>query len=145
MSAQPWPIFSITVDGFPPYALTARSAAAARYDSFQSYAECRSVTFKDFLRICRVKRAEPPVVDGYDYVRRAYGVDPRIGQTVRLKNEGSRWNGREGVVLYPNKSSTAHVHVAMPDVKHPLIVHPMNVELLPVAVVAVPAESLEAR
>jgi hypothetical protein len=126
-----WPIYAVTVNGFPPYDLTARSPAAARYEAFLSYSECRDVSFRDFIRICAVRRTEQPVIDGYGYVRRAYGVNPKIGQRVRLRNEGSAWNGKEGVVLYPNRQSTASVHVAMPGIKHPLLVHPDNVELLP--------------
>lgn len=129
--ATAWRTYSIQVDGFPSYVMSAPSRAKARIESFQSYRECRhGVRFRDFIKLCRVVVCDPPADDGYDYVRRNYGVDPKIGQWVTLKNEGPS-SGKGGVVTYPGLS-TASVHVAMDGDDFTVRVHPMNVVLEPI-------------
>lgn len=144
--AKPWPLFEIEVWTGREYQVctrTARSRSAARFDVFRSYSECWDVSFRDFLRVCRVRTITARLnasADGYQYVRSAYGVDPTIGQRVTLKNEGPS-SGKQGTVLYPNKASTAYVHVILDGEKHPVVVHPLNVELHPVEVAAADARS----
>jgi hypothetical protein len=128
-----WPLFDISVLDFPPFVLTAATrgkALAEALSSYQNYDD--RMTFKEFMRIARVRRRTAPVdVDGYDYVRTAYGVDPQIGSRMRLRGEGPNFNGRLATVLYPNKSSTAYVHVIIDGDDRACVVHPMNVEAAP--------------
>lgn len=123
-------LYAIEVDRYGCGYVNARSRSGAVYSAFLSDA-FSSYSFKEFLQHLKPKArlaAQAPADDGYGYVRRAYGVDPKIGQRVRLRHEG-RSSGREGVVLYPG-ASTAHVLTLLDGDKEPVIVHPMNVELL---------------
>lgn len=107
---------------------SARSAGAARAEAWRSFSSAWECTFKDFLRISRTRACPVPDDDGYSYVRRYYGVDPKIGERVRLINEGSS-TGLEGTVIYPGPY-TAHVHVMIDGRKYSSTVHPMNIERL---------------
>lgn len=133
--AKRWRTYAVTVDGFEqPMTVSARSTSAARYDAWLSVSEFwGDLSFRDFLGMAQVRSCAPPSrdKDGYGYVRRAYGVDPTIGQRVRLKNEHTS-SGLEGEVVYPGPS-TAHVHVVIDGRDHAVSVHPMNVELLEAA------------
>jgi hypothetical protein len=127
-----WPLFNISVCGFPSFVLTAPTrgkALAAALVSYQNYDD--RMTMKAFMQIARVRRRATPVLDdGYDYVRLAYGVDPQIGGRVRLRNEGPNFNGRLATVIYPNRTSTAYVHVIIDGDEHSCVVHPDNVEVM---------------
>ena len=124
-----WRTYEITVAGFPPFALSAASCSKAMASAFSSYLNYDDrAKFGDFLKLARVRACPVPEADGYDYVRRAYGVDPTVGQRVRLKNEGPA-TGEEGVVIYPGQH-TAHVRVVIDGRDFPVSVHPNNVELL---------------
>lgn len=129
-----WRTYAVTVDGFEqPMTVSAPTASKARYDKWLDFTDVNGCTFKEFLKISHVRTCDAPPreSDGYGYVRRAYSVDPTIGQRVRLRNEG-RSSGLEGEVVYPGPS-TAHVHVAIDGRDHAVPVHPMNVELLETA------------
>lgn len=122
-----WRTFEISVEGFDPFTLAAPSRSKARYEAWQRYREpYPDITFGEFARRCRVRGCDVPARDGYDYVRRNYGVDVRPGVRVRLQNEGPRFNGREESVIYPGQS-TAHVHLVLDGEKHVSRVHPLNV------------------
>ena len=127
----PWPIFDVSVAGWPPFPLTARSrgkALAEALGSYQNYDD--RMTLKGFMGLARVRRRREPLLDdGYDYVRRAYDVHPVIGSVIELVNEGPE-TGLRAVVLYPNRTSTAYVHVGYECGAH-VVVHPMNVRPLP--------------
>lgn len=120
--------YAVTVDNFPPVVYSAETAAKARAEAWRDFTSAYECKFKDFLRISRVRLCPVPRDDGYEYVRRNYNVSPKVGQRVRLINEGPS-TGLEGEVLYPGKS-TAHVHVMLDGRKHSSIVHPLSVELL---------------
>jgi len=107
---------------------SAKSPAAARAMAWRDVNSAWEISFKDFLRIARLRACPVPADDGYGYVRRNYGVDPKVGARVRLVNEGSS-SGLEGEVIYPGPS-TAHVHVMLDGRKHHSIVHPSNVQLI---------------
>lgn len=120
-------LFLIEVEGFEAHVTTAPTAGKARWDAFSRLREAyQDVTFREFLAKSRVTPHHVPADDGYDYVRRNYGVDVRVGQRVRLVNEGSS-SGLEGEVLYPGPS-TAHVRVALDGRDHASLVHPLSVE-----------------
>lgn len=123
-----WRTFEISVAGFDPFTLSAASRSKARYDAWQRFREpYPDVTFGEFVSRCRVRGCTVPQPDGYDYVRRNYGVDVRPGQRVRLKNEGPTFNGREGLVIYPGRS-TAMIHLVLDGASNSTIVHPLDVE-----------------
>lgn len=130
MTLAPWPIFDVTVDGFPSFPITARSrgkALAAALSSYQNYDD--RMGMRGFMSIARVRRRREPLqVDGYDYVRRAYGLKLQIGQQGTLCREGPGFNGRRVTVLYPNRQSTAHVHV-VDETGRRFIVHPFSILL----------------
>ena len=123
------PIYAVTVEGFSePVTISAATASKARAEAWRRFNDAFECSFRDFLSISRVQKVSAPTDDGYGYVRRHYGLDVKIGQRVRLKNEG-RMSGTEGEVIYPG-TSTAHVHVQLdgrPDVSH---VHPSSIEIL---------------
>lgn len=122
-----WRTYSIIVEGYDPFTLSARSRSKARYDAFQRFREpYPDVTFGEFARRCRVLSCRVPADDGYGYVRRSYGVDPRVGDRVRLVNEGPS-SGQEGIVIYPGRS-TAHIHVVVDGRDFAVSVHPLNIE-----------------
>lgn len=123
-----WRTYKIQLDGHDPYVMSAPSRSKARYHSFGSYREhYNGETFSNFMRRCRVTVCPTPANDGYDYVRRNYGVDPQVGQRASLINEGPS-TGQAGVVIYPGPS-TASVHVVIDGRDFPVRVHPMNVQL----------------
>lgn len=107
---------------------SAKSPASARAEAWRNFTSAFDCTFRDFLRISRVKACPVPVDDGYGYVRRNYGVDPKVGGRVRLVNEGPS-TGLEGEIVYPGVS-TAHVHVLMDGRDHVVNVHPLNCEFI---------------
>lgn len=125
-----WRTFDVTVHGFPaiPYSAPTRGKAIAA--AFRDYGVLDDrITFGGFMKIARARvRKESPTPDGYDYVRRAYGVSPCIGQRCRLRDEGPS-TGLEGEVVYPGRS-TVHVHVVIDGRDYAVMVHPTNVELL---------------
>lgn len=118
--------YEVTIDGFPPVVFSATSPGKARADAWRSYTNAYECSFRDFLKISRIARCDVPADDGYGYVRRAYSVDPKVGQRVRLRNEGPN-NGLEGVVGYPG-TATAHVHILLDGYQRPVRVHPDNFE-----------------
>jgi hypothetical protein len=127
-----WKTYSVTVPDFPPVLYAAPTPAKARrraFDDYQNYSPC---SFRHFLSLrVSVRVAAPPAApdDGYDYIRRQYGFAGRIGSRIRLKNEGPKFNGREGTVVYPGRS-TAHVRCVLDGESYVSSVHPANVEVL---------------
>ena len=120
-------LYDVTIPGYGTSALYGKSAGNAKANAWR----CDSfghMNFMDFLKlgVSAKLRKEPPKPDGYDYIRRAYGVDVRIGQKVSLRNESASWNGKIGEVMYPGRS-TASVHVMMDGYDRPIIVHPSNI------------------
>ena len=129
---KPWPIFEVGVYGFDPFLYTAPTRSKARwraYEAFRNYRE--SETFVEFLErgVSLRRLAEPPADDGYDYVRSAYGVSPKIGEIYELVREGPS-SGRRVICVYPGRH-TSMVHCAYEGQDRPMIVHPMNIQRLP--------------
>jgi hypothetical protein len=114
--------------GLSAQTYSAKSPAAARAAAWRDFTSAWDCTFKDFLRISRVRACPVPADDGYAYVRRNYGVDPKVGARCRLVNEGPS-TGLEGEVVYPGPS-TAHVHVRLDGRDHNSIVHPSNIQFI---------------
>ena len=102
--------------------------AKARYDAYLSFTDTYEWSFKDFLKASTIRRVDIPASSGYEYVKRAYGVDARTGRRVRLRNEGSH-SGTEGVIVYPG-NSTAHIHLIPDGEIYTVHVHPDNIEFL---------------
>lgn len=122
-------MFEITVNNFPPVYKSAETPGKARAAVWRDYTDAFECTFKEFLSISKVRSCSVPAKDGYDYVRRAYGLDVKIGQRIRLKDEGPS-TGMEGVVVYPGES-TAHVHVKLDDRNDISHVHPSSITIHP--------------
>ena len=131
----PTPLFAVTIftaDRSKKFTslYTAPTASKARYRAYQDFSASFDYSFREFMAFpLSVRKAEPPAKpdDGYDYVRRNYGVDPTIGGLVRIKNEGPSWNGKVVEVIYPGVS-TAHV-VALADGRE-LHFHPDSCEVI---------------
>lgn len=62
----------------------------------------------------------------YDYVRRAYGVDPQIGQPVKLEN-----SSKVGTVAREDLSMAHYVMVRFDGQRHASPCHPTSLEYLP--------------
>jgi hypothetical protein len=109
--------------------VSARSASAARY---RAYVDADlSMTFAEYQRASSVRLSSGELADdGYGYIRRAYGVDPRIGQRLTLTREGADYEGKGGEVTYPGTSQN-YVHVLLDGQEHPVVVHPHSVVLQP--------------
>lgn len=121
-----FPIYEVTVAGFPPIEYSAATPAKARAMAWGDYTHAYECTFKDFLKISTVRRCGVPEDDGYGYVRSAYGVDVAIGDRVTIVNEGSM-SGRVGEVIYPGRR-TAYVRLVLDGSDEPVNVHPMNIK-----------------
>lgn len=88
------------------------------------------LTFKEFLKcVRRVRQCHQPSSDGYDYIKRAYDKDFKVGDRVRLNEGEGSSRGLEGVVVYPGRS-TAHVHVLIDGRDHAVTVHPFGVDVI---------------
>jgi len=127
-TAKPVRLYEVTVSMWGQSYMrpvSARSPAAARY---RAYLDADlSMPFREYLRAASVRlSAGSPADDGYGYIRRAYKVDPRIGQRVTLRNEGKDWEGREGEIVYPG-ASRQYVHVMFDDLDNPVVVHPLSI------------------
>lgn len=121
-----WKLYDVTVQGYGTEVMTARSASAVRAAAWRSDA-FRHISFGDFMGMCRVKaRTEPLASDGYDYVRSHYGVNPQVGQRVRLPATCGGEPDREGAVVYPGQS-TACIHVLVDGRNHSSLFHPSDV------------------
>jgi hypothetical protein len=124
-----WGVFDVQVGAWPPSIYTGRTAATARWAAFENYRSVYCETsFREFLHLgVRVtRRAAPPVPDGYDYIRRAYGIEVAIGNRVRLRDEGTL-SGCTGRVIYPGPN-TAYVHVLLDGENRVSRVHPSSIE-----------------
>ena len=62
----------------------------------------------------------------YDYVRRAYGVDPKVGQRVKHKVTGT-----SGVIVREDKSQSHYIKVRFDEYKHAMPCHPTELDYLP--------------
>lgn len=124
-----WRTYAVKVRGFPANTLSARSRSAAVYDSFLSYRDAWSCSFGEFLRMVESARlCDVPANDGYDYIRRNYGVDVKPGDRVGFQGEG-RLNKLLASVVYPGPS-TAHVRVIVDGDKYVVTVHPSSIVVL---------------
>ena len=122
-------LYEVTVPGYGSAHFYAESPAAAKAAAYHNDAFSH-LTFCDFLKLEPSARLSAvPTPDGYDYVRRRYELDIRVGDRVRIKNEGPRWNGREGVVLYPGPH-TAHVRALMDEAGYPSWIHPRSIDVM---------------
>ncbi|MFN3675440.1 MAG: hypothetical protein ACK4TC_05620 [Sphingomonas pseudosanguinis] len=122
----PWPLFQVTVEGYDPFIVAARSRSAARYSAFLDWTDGK---FGDFLRRVSIRRALPTciVVDPYDYVRRNYGRDIRHGTRVTITGEGPGLEGAKGTVIHPGRDSTAYAHVVLDGANHAVTIHPLSI------------------
>jgi hypothetical protein len=111
----------------------AKSPAAAKYAYYINIADALGeMSFPEFLKELRpqVRVIPRPADDGYGYVRRIYGVNPRIGQHVQLDECAPRQRTIIGTVVYP-MGDRHYIHVEAPEVwDGPRVVHPLSVTLL---------------
>lgn len=120
-------LYAVRVEGFgdcdPAYGC---SPAAAKAEVWRR-GVFSDMSFRDFLTHLKpkVRLAEAPKQDGYSYVRRAYGLDVKVGQRV-LINDEPHLRDAPGIVLYPGRS-TAHVSVLLDDGEWLTHVHPASV------------------
>lgn len=121
--------FDVKIAHFPPSTYSAATRSKARYQAWLSFSDTHECTFRDFQRITEVWSCPVPAIDGYDYIRRAYGVDVTVGQRVQIRNEGPGYNGLEGEVIYPGPS-TQYVQVCLDGRDYPVNVHPLSIDPL---------------
>lgn len=126
-SHRPWRTYEVSVQGFPPSVRSAPSRGAAIYSAYLDFSSTYDCKFGDFLRIARARNTASPSNDGYDYVRRQYGVDVRPGDRITLTGEGARLEGRGATVIYPGRSSTSMVHCVIDGYERSSLVHPLSV------------------
>lgn len=127
-----WNLYEVTVaagDYVATSTLSAATRSRAVYQAFLDYSDVWTISFRDFLPLVRARRISACADDGYGYVRRAYGVNPRIGAVVEMVNEGD-WSGRRGQIVHPGKSTTAYVHVAFAGIRHALACHPNSIRII---------------
>lgn len=110
MTARTWRTYAVSLFNRPAVTIAARSRSAARWEAISRAREVWDFDVRDALRSARVTPCGAPEVDGYDYVRRAYGVPVRLGAQVRDLTPGGRAD--VGAVVYPNKTSTAYIYAA---------------------------------
>lgn len=53
-------LFEVTIGGYEPRLVQAKSGSAARYDLFLAYSDVSEVTFREFLGMVRVRTVHPP-------------------------------------------------------------------------------------
>ncbi len=105
---------------------SATTASKARMEAWRDFSDCWDVSFRDFLKVARVRVSPEPAPEGcYAYVRKTYGLKVEVGDRIVLKNEGEI-SGLEGEVVYPGPA-TAHVHVVL---DYAVTVHPYSVDVL---------------
>lgn len=124
-----WNLYEVTVtagDYVATSTLSAATRSRAVYQAFLNYSDVWTINFRDFLPMVRARRVTSCADDGYGYVRRTYGVDPRIGAEVELVDEGD-WTGKRGQVVHPGKMTTAYVHVVFHGIRHPMPCHPRSI------------------
>lgn len=126
MREKPWPLFEVTVRGFPPHTVAARSRSAASYQSFLSFTDVYECKFRDWLRMTTVRKMAAAPVDSYAYVRRNYDRDLRHGTRVTITGEGADLEGRAGTVIHPGRESTSYAHVVLDGDDYSIIVHPLS-------------------
>lgn len=134
-AAKAWPIFRVQVYGYELHAehFTAATKSAANWAAFSAWREFRQGwSFHDWLVEASISRLTPSEVerllrlgDGYQYVRSAYGVSPKIGGVYALRNEGPN-SGREVVVDWPGLH-TSMIRCHYLGERRPMIVHPLNI------------------
>ncbi|WP_158811224.1 hypothetical protein [Beijerinckia sp. L45] len=123
---RPWSLFEITVRGRDPFTLSAPTRSKARAEAWRRYADAWNIPFRDFLLLVSVRRAGALADDGYDYVRRTYGVEVAIGDRIALTNEGAS-SGKTGTVVYPG-ASTRYLSVVFDGTDFPANVYPKSFE-----------------
>ncbi len=127
-----WNLYEVTVtagDYVATSTLSAATRSRAVYQAFLDYSDVWTISFRDFLSMVRARRVSTCAYDGYAYVRRAYGVDPRIGAEVELFDEGD-WTGKRGQIVHPGKSTTAYVHVVFHGIAHAMPCHPRSIRMI---------------
>jgi hypothetical protein len=126
-----WRLFDVTVEGYDPFTVSARSRGAALYDKWIDFSDVwPDCTFRQWLDLARVRRAEHAIgPDAYDYVRRNYCRDICHGTRVTITGEGRDLEGRAGTVVHPGRTSTSYAHVVLDGDEHAIIVHPYSVVL----------------
>jgi hypothetical protein len=69
---------------------------------------------------------QPPARPSYDYVRRAYGVDPKVGARVR-----HTVTGKAGTIARENQSSGHYVQVLFDGKGFAMPCHPTELDYSP--------------
>ena len=123
MMKSPWKLWRVHVPGFDPGLYTGLDADSVLRSAYNfSLVADNSRTLDEFREVARVIPFEEyPNPDGYEYIRKHYGLDVRIGQLV-----GTR-DGRSGFVTYPGASSAYVLVGAVDGSEWPMRFHPGDV------------------
>lgn len=98
--------YEVSVDGFPPGLYSARSPAKARVRAWREYTAAYDATFKQFMKISRVRRAADP---------------PGIGRRVMVAGQPATVAIGHGHYVYFVRDDSDNV----------LCSHPMDVSEMP--------------
>jgi hypothetical protein len=107
------------------YAVTARSASAARYAVWIEIADAfAGWEFGDFLKKMRPRVRRGPSRHGYDYIREHYAVHVRPGDRIHVRFPGELV---PAIVCEPRHGRVCYVEVLIDGRRHPSLVHPCEV------------------
>jgi hypothetical protein len=121
-----WKLYSVSVSGFGREIIHALSKQAAVREARQCEA-FRAMTMTQFSQIATVYRiTEPLADDGYEYIRKQFGIEVRIHRRCWVKDTRSPHYGKIGNVLYAGRS-TSRVRVAFEGQDKPLNFHPLEI------------------
>lgn len=84
-------VYQVSVRGFSPVLYDAATPGQARAKAWLDYSEARGTSFGDFLKICTVRRVDPPAGFGEPVLvsgRPAYRCLPVGGHYVRFVRDG---------------------------------------------------------
>ena len=97
--------YRVTVSGFNEWTYYAKSRGSATAKAFSDFAECRDITFKDFLKLVRVSAAD--ITRG-----------PPFGDQITVC-------GQPGFYV---RCDSQYIHFVRPGCDHILCAHPLDVE-----------------
>ena len=121
-----WKLYSVSIPGFGREIVHALSKQAALREARNCEAFC-SMTLTQFRQIAIAYLIREPLAeDGYEYIRRQYGVEVRVHRRCWVKDTKSPHYGKIGSVLYAGRSAN-RVRIVVEGNDNPLHFHPTEI------------------